>query len=144
MVGVSVELSQRDLERALGNLRTLETFSFRDMFEDMGEEVLNQVRARFRAQVDPEGKAWERSSRAAARGGKTLIDTSRLLRSITYDADQDRLLVGTNIAYAAAHQAPLKNAAGKLKRPRRAFMGINDADMSELQEIAMQHLGLAN
>lgn len=142
MLGVSVEISDADLQAALARLDALVSFSGRAMFEDLGEEVMNQTRARFRQQVDPDGEAWAPSARAEAEGGKTLIDTARLMRSITYAADVDHVRVGTNVTYGAAHQSPSDDGTGKLKRPKRSFLGINDADLAKLQQIALEHLGV--
>ena len=47
---------------------------------------------------------WKASARAKMAGGKTLIDTARLMRSITMDVKKNALTVGTNVKYARIHQ----------------------------------------
>lgn len=141
MYGVSVEVPTSAIADLVGSLERLAAFRPQEMMEDIGEEVLAQTRERFRRQVSPDGEPWKASARAEREGGKTLILSSRLLRSINYRASGDTVVVGTNTAYAAAHQDPQVNpATGRLKRPRRAFLGLNDADAAELREIALDHM----
>ncbi len=66
-----------------------------------GEEL---TRHRFESQKGPDGKAWEKSARAKAKGGQTLVDTARLRDSITWQSSASSAEWGTNVAYAAAHQ----------------------------------------
>jgi phage gpG-like protein len=47
---------------------------------------------------------WLPSARAKEQAGQTLSDTGRLRRSLTVDAEDDRVRVGTNVAYAPVHQ----------------------------------------
>ncbi len=47
---------------------------------------------------------WPVSARAERESGQTLVDTSRLLKSITYSYDHSSIEIGTNVAYARAHQ----------------------------------------
>jgi phage gpG-like protein len=47
---------------------------------------------------------WKKSIRALATGGQTLVDTSRLRKSIAMDVRGNTLTVGTNVKYARIHQ----------------------------------------
>jgi phage gpG-like protein len=67
----------------------------------------NSVRRNFREGGRPE--KWPTSKRAdrdagyGSPSGQTLIDTARLMNSIVGVGDSDSVKVGTNVAYAAAH-----------------------------------------
>lgn len=142
MVSLNVRVDQATLDVALERLGRLESLGYAELFDDLGEQVEQQTRDRFRDGVDPEGTPWEPSARVLADGGKTLIDTSRLMRSITHEASRRELIVGTNVEYAAAHQDPATGDSGRLKRPRRVFMGLSGANMDELSKVALEHLGV--
>ena len=43
---------------------------------------------------------WKRSARAKRTGGKTLIDTARLMRSVAMDVVDNILTIGSNVIYA--------------------------------------------
>jgi len=67
----------------------------------------NSVRRNFRDGGRPE--KWPASKRADGQAGygkesgQTLVDTARLMNSIIGVGDKDSVRVGTNVAYAAAH-----------------------------------------
>jgi phage virion morphogenesis protein len=56
--------------------------------------------------------------------------------SITYDATDDQVEIGTNLIYARAHQY------GYTPRnlPARPFLGINDQDANEIEAIFADYL----
>lgn len=62
------------------------------------------TRERFERSAGPDGAAWKPSRRAQEQGGRTLIDSGRLLASLATFADATRAIVGTNLVYAAIHQ----------------------------------------
>lgn len=67
----------------------------------------NSVRRNFREGGRPD--KWQASKRADGdagygnKSGQTLVDTARLMNSIVGVGDHDSARVGTNVAYAAAH-----------------------------------------
>lgn len=76
----------------------------RGMFANIGMSLVTSTQNRFERGVGPDGSPWPPSIRALATGGKTLIESARLMRSITYIAAINGLEVGTNVIYAAIHQ----------------------------------------
>ncbi len=134
-----------------------------------GEE---STRYRFESQKGPDGKTWEKSERAKAKGGQTLVDSGRLRDSITWWADKDSAEWGTNLVYAAAHQFGLDEvvnvgahtrritqafgrplgfgvyqSVGEFSRnpniPARPFAGIDDDDEAEIDAIIRDYIAEA-
>ena len=62
--------------------------------------LTNSVRRNFIEGGRPE--KWPVSQRAEREDGQTLIDTARLMNSITGEGDADSAMTGTNVAYAPA------------------------------------------
>lgn len=134
-----------------------------------GEE---STRHRFESQKGPDGKAWEKSARAKAQGGQTLVDSGRLRDSITWRADKDSAEWGTNVIYAGVHQFGLDEpvnvgahtrlitqafgrplgfgvyqSVGEFSRnpniPARPFAGVDGDDEDEIGAIIHDYLAEA-
>ena len=69
---------------------------------ECGLVLMRSVTKTFKAGGRP--VRWKPSRRALRTGGKTLVDTARLMRSITMQVTRKTLRVGTNVAYGAVHQ----------------------------------------
>lgn len=123
------------------------------LYDAIGAMLVTSTIKRFETETDPEGNAWPKSARALADGGKTLTDSTHLRGSITHEADDKGLRVGTNVIYAAIHQfggTIVPKTAGALRfmvggelvtvqsvtMPKRAFLGLNDEDESAITELA--------
>jgi len=121
----------------------------------VGKTIRDSVRENFRAGGRPE--RWKSSQRAIIEGKKTLIDTKRLMNSITYMAHKDRAEVGTNVVYAAIQQFGGTVKARKSKYlkfkigsrwvqkrevsiPARPFMMIQDEDWREIKETLLDYI----
>ena len=178
MTGVGMEIhvqdDDRDIRRAL---RRLQRWSGGDMlrtFRAIGSHLEDSTRLRFEAETDPEGAPWKPSAPSYERGpdklghadrGKTLQDTSRLVRSFTHAAHRDRSETGTNVVYAPPHQfgartpprtiRPLRKKAlawpgarhpvksvqhPGSTMPRRAFLGASRNDRRRIVAITERHL----
>jgi phage virion morphogenesis protein len=138
MVGVSMRLEQD--EAALAELagyieRSRDT---RGMFEVIGASLVTSTQMRFERGAGPDGSPWPPSIRALATGGKTLIESARLLRSITYEASDGGVAVGTNVIYAAIHQlgGEIVQAKRTIRMPARPYLGLDDDDEREIIAIA--------
>lgn len=69
------------------------------------------------------------------KGGKTLTNSGRLRRSIDYAATSDKVMVGSNLAYARIHQLGGKTGKGhKVDMPARPYLGVSKEDMEEVRE----------
>ena len=126
----------------------------RDMMEGIGEVLISSTQQRFQEGKDPDGKEWKKSRR----GGKTLMDTRRLERSIDSAATLDSVMVGSNAKYARIHQkgGTIKPKNKKFLRfpgsdgkdvfvkevtiPQRAYLGINDDDLEEVAAFVGEYL----
>lgn len=71
----------------------------RPALKTIGEIVRTSIQKNFKAGGRP--RRWYKSRRARAEGGQTLVDTARLMRSFTVNADKRSVAVGTNVVYAA-------------------------------------------
>lgn len=115
MPGISLKYSVDDLsakavlKQAAGRLEKPER-----ALNEMGLVLLRSISKTFEAGGRP--VRWKPSARSRAGGGKTLIQTARLMRSITMTVLGRILSVGTNVKYAAIHHlggAIRKNATVK-------------------------------
>lgn len=145
-----------DIRRLTRHLRKLENLNLADVNAMLAEVMKTSTRDRFKRGIDPEGKKWVPSIRAAEAGGKTLVDTARLRNSIRARADSGGFAVGTNVIYARRHQFGDKHPVtirAKKKRglrfkiggrwitkqrvrvqlPARPFLGVSKDDLEEIQ-----------
>lgn len=105
------------------------------LMESVGEALVSDTKKRFDAKKDPEGTPWKPSRRALEKGGKTLTNSGRLRRSIDYAATSDKVMVGSNLAYARIHQLGGKTRKGhKVDMPARPYLGVSKEDMEEVRE----------
>ena len=139
------------IERAL-----LALADFTPAMEAISERMETHVLDRFNSGEAPDGTPWKPSQRALEDGGKTLIDTRALLNSITRDHDSFSAVVGTNIHYAAIHQAggtirPRTDGGKKalntpfgprasVTMPARPFLGFGTDDARDINDIIANHL----
>lgn len=145
-----------DIQRLTRHLRKLENLNLADVNATLAEVMKTSTRDRFKRGINPEGKKWVPSIRAAEEGGKTLVDTARLRNSIRARADSSGFAVGTNVIYARRHQFGDKHPVtirAKKKRglrfkiggrwitkqrvrvqlPARPFLGVSKDDLEEIQ-----------
>jgi phage gpG-like protein len=73
----------------------------KELMEGVGRAIRTQVELGFRGAKDPYGVAW---AGLKFRAGTPLSNTRRLRNSITYQADEGGVTVGTNVCYAIVHQ----------------------------------------
>lgn len=110
-------------------------------YENIAPMLLASTLDRFERGIDPDGKPWKPSQRAAREGGQTLVDKGHLRDSLTFSATAEYAEVGTNIIYAAIHQKSGytgRNHAAFM--PERAFLGIDGDDRAEIIHILRDHV----
>ena len=96
MLGIRLKIIDRDFKQAIDGL----SGRFKDVrkpLRECGLVGLRSIAKTFKAGGRP--VRWKPSKR----GGKTLIDTARLMRSITMKAAAKSVTWGTNVKYAAIH-----------------------------------------
>lgn len=101
MSGVRID---GDIRKLYKRLERIENLDMRGVNIALAEALRASTLRRFKNQEAPDGSKWKPSKRAAGNGGKTLLDTGKLRRSINSKADNRGFAVGTNIIYAATHQ----------------------------------------
>lgn len=123
------------------------------LFDAIGALLVASTQRRFELGVDPEGDSWPFSLRVLLEGGKTLIDSGELVASITHEADDAGVAVGTNSIKAGPHQfgavirpvtaralafeiSGAQIFAQEVTIPRRAFLGLDDDDEAMILEEA--------
>lgn len=160
MTGVRYELAGKEetlrvLDEAVGR-----TEDKRGLMDAIGAALVASTQHRFETETDPDGNPWPASLRALAEGGRTLTDTARLVSSLTHEASESSVAVGTNVVYAAIHQTGgvirARTGAGLRFRgpgnggwvtkqsvtiPRRAFLGVDAEDESEIRALCADWLG---
>jgi phage virion morphogenesis protein len=106
MTGASFSIDLRDEGKALADLGALIARVDRPlpMYRDIGLALVTSTHHRWDLGIAPDGSPWPLSLRVIAHGGKTLILSSRLYRSVTANATPTGVEVGTNVIYAAIHQ----------------------------------------
>jgi len=122
------------LQRKIGDLTPA--------MKNIGEYLVLATDDRFRNETDPAGNKWQPNSprtiaikRAEGRILRVLQSTGRLRSSIVARAESDRVIVGTNVSYAAKHQL----GQGV---PQREFLGVNKQDLKEIAIILQEYLAL--
>ncbi len=104
-VTVDDQAVQSALNHTLSGLENL-----RPAMKQIGEYMVERTDERFREQRDPDGMPWRPISRQwlqrKQRGyiTKILQMRGRLRKSIAYQAERDRVSIGTNVVYGAIHQ----------------------------------------
>lgn len=112
---------------------------------NIGEEALLHIDEGFEREQDPYGVAWTPLSletvswkRENSRILKILQSTGRLRASITYQADESRVIIGTNVSYAKKHQLGIgvrkREFLGIGPRLQLAIVGILEDYLLDLEE----------
>ncbi len=104
MAGVRLTLKGGDFALGAINAALERLANPQPMFADIGLSLVASTQRRFEQGRGPDGAVWPPSIRALTEGGKTLIDSARLMQSISYVAGRSGVEVGTNVVYAAIHQ----------------------------------------
>ena len=104
MAGVAIRIDGRtEAIAALGAIAARARNS-QGLWENIGEYMVSSTVENFVTERGPGGDPWPQSLRAKFEGGKTLTDSARLQKSITFNASPAGVAVGTNVLYAAIQQ----------------------------------------
>lgn len=120
----------KDLEKEIGRIKKFSPF-----LKEIGQSLEASTKLRFRTSDDPQGQEWIPSKRVLRQGkGRTLVETGRLQKSISYSSDSFEVNIGTDVEYAAKHQEGLDGL------PKREFLGISAKDEEEIERIVQKHI----
>ena len=147
---------EQAVERALGKI----VAGFADtteLMDEIGMFLESDTLDRFDTETAPDGSKWEQSIRAREDGGKTLTvpGSAQLRSSITHNAENGRVEVGSNKIYAGVHNdgATIRAKSDKglrfqlpgdlgfrrvmeVELPRRQFLGISPEAEVEIPLLA--------
>lgn len=159
MGGVTLHIDYNDQQIQRVLTRLIETGQNpAPIMKDIAAYGENSTRDRFKDGVAPDGSAWKPSQRVMERGGKTLIDSSRLLDSIVSNSGGDFAEWGSNAIYAAIHQVGgeirAKTGKGlffrtpdgsgrrvkKVTIPARPYLGINADDEENILDLIVSNI----
>jgi phage gpG-like protein len=141
---IQIVITDNQLQGGISEL-TAKLANLKPAMVDIGESALRKVRKRFDTESAPDCSKWktlaEDTIKAKARRKRTgkpyrtnaeptaiLKDTFTLRDSITYQASNQSLAIGTNIFYGTFNQST------------RPFLGVDDEDIIEIVEIIKDYL----
>ncbi len=146
MAGVRLEIGLDDakVRQVLGALQQV-TKDLRAPLREIGEEAHSMAMDAFESETSPGGVAWKPSKRAVKTGGKTLSDTGALKSSIDVAAFPNKVLIGSNLVYAAIHQFGGDAGRGhKVHLPARPYLpSEEDMDQGFIFDVLSRHLARA-
>lgn len=118
-------------QRLNGNLTPL--------MQAIGSVLEGSTRQRFADKQSPNGVAWAvlMPSTVKAKNGRSniLVDSGDLIRSITFHASNDSVVIGTDRPYGKYHQTGTKKANGNTKMVARPFLGLSEDNKSEIGDL---------
>ncbi len=138
MTGVTIELSQTDLNRINLRLSQMIRLDPHDLLETIGGIVESQTRRRLSEEKEnPDGIAWEDWSpkyAATRRTGQNLLESEgNLIDSIESYVSGGTVRIGSNLIYAAIHQAG--GEAVGMAIPARPYLGLSADNRDEIAEV---------
>ncbi|TCS62583.1 phage virion morphogenesis protein [Varunaivibrio sulfuroxidans] len=146
MTGVAIHIDTRDLTAIDARFKRLaaRVADMTPLMDEIGSMLVASTIDRFENGVDPTGAPWTPSIRALSEGGKTLINSGRLMTSVTHDPGRDAVEVGTNVIYAAIQQAGGRAGRGHAATiPARPYLGLSAGDEREIGHIVDDYLAEA-
>lgn len=143
MSGVAIRIDASALGPVAESLRAIgrRAGDMTPLFDIFGQSLRTSVRRRFRTNVGPDGKPWQRSKRAAKDNGQTLVDRGHLRDSIAFKAGPHEVAIGSNDVRAAIHNFGGRTGrGGKTILPARPFIGLSQGDLAGLAKRAALYL----
>lgn len=111
------------------------------LLDEAGAFLLNRIRTRYLAEMDPTDTPWIPSQAAIERrrhgGTGTLYDTGRLFHSIQLATVDDTRVISTDVPYGPQHQLG-DPAHGIIQR---MYLGFSDGDVDILTQLLEKRLG---
>lgn len=159
--GIVISIDDNPVRRGLGRLAARLSDLY-PVLDTIGASIAAETVQHFEAGASPDGNPWPVSLRARIQSGQTLVDTGRLVQSISHQvaADRQSVSVGTNVEYAAIHQfggviRPVRAKALKFRlptgqwvhaqrvvMPARPYLGIGWGERETILDTIAHWLGL--
>jgi len=142
-VDIKVEIEDQGVKALLAGLQE-RCENPTPAMKEIGEIVRSSIIKNFEQSGRP--NKWQPLAAATIKkkrggAGKTLIDSARLMNSITTRAHSNRVEIGTSVIYARIHQ--LGGIAGrgrKVEIPARPYLMVQDEDWSPIREVLSRYL----
>lgn len=160
MTGVNIEFNIQDaLDAVIAIESSLDNTT--ELFNHIGEVLLDIHAERFNAQESPDGIPWQELSpwykeSKPKQKDKILTIDGTLRSTLRWQIEGNTLLFGTNLIYGAIHQyggtikpvtAKALNVGGRPVKqvviPARPWLGVSAQDKLLLVEVVREHLGFA-
>jgi phage virion morphogenesis protein len=122
----TISLATQDINALLATAAGIH--QTRALMAQLGRALHSNTLMNFRRGTEPDGTPW---LPLKTRRGQPLRDTGRLMRSITWEANDDTAVIGTNVIYARAHNF---GVVGKLLP--RTFLGMAAPQHALVERIA--------
>lgn len=135
----------KELLRKMGNLRPV--------MAEIGEIVVESVQRNFEKHQSWEEEDWDTLSpeyerwktKIMGRSADDILILNRVLMgSIHYEAEADRVRVGTDVPYAAVHQFGASFSILSTRRtvhiPARPYLGVRTDDWREIKRVVERYL----
>ena len=158
MTQIRVSLNSATTQSAILEL-TAKLGNLTPVMASIGEYMIGEVNDRFKSETAPDGTKWaplaastikdkaRRQKSGTTRSGKSrvrcnaepnaILKSTFLLRdTINYKPAPFSVAVGTPLAYGRWHQY------GTSRMPKREFLGYNQADLKEIENIVVDALTL--
>lgn len=159
---IEVKIDDREVRDLLSRIAA-KTGNLTPAMKTIGEIVLRSVKENFRQGGRPEkwkplsqrtlhsvagGKKGYKKSGGLRAGSirrlkdrKILIASKRLMDSISYKEEKDKVTIGTDVVYAALHQFGGKAGRGKkINVPARPFLMVQEEDWPAIKEALEDYL----
>ena len=130
---------KQSLQSRIDRLQNLQPF-----WQLVGMYVQKQtIKERFDREQSPDGTKWKALAPATVKHRmrrnksgymKILQDTGELRRSVTYEAGQSYVRIGSNLKYARTHQF------GRGNIPARPFLGITSNERNHIKGMFREYL----
>lgn len=136
MAGVTFEISYEGMDRALRAVAELGEVERSELSEGIGALIENSTKRRIaNEKTAPDGTPWDGWSEgyaATRRSGQSiLVGEGNLRDSIQFFATGDEVEVGSNLIYAATHQAGREEDG----IPARPYLGLSARDERDIKDL---------
>ena len=140
-INITATLAQSNLKELESKLKNL-----KPVMSSIGEYMVRRTRQRFDSETSPDGVKWAplaEATIAAKRERRTNAPPTAILKStftlrdtIAYVPTETSVKIGTPQEYGKFHQY------GTRRIPARPFLGYNQQDLKEIEEIFVDALEL--
>ena len=140
MAGSFIVITPSGMDPVVEQLQALydKTGDLQPVLADIGEELLASHKARWAAEVDPDGNAWLPLSpeRVKEKGHALILREHDYLRDLlNYNVTPTALYFGTPMEYGEYHQ----EGRGV---PQRRWLGVSDSDSQNILQLVSAYFGL--